>query len=76
MRGMIGALWLNRVGLALSFLGSVLVAISFGKLPSSAYQDYKGRRVSLAAFSHPWALYFGLAILSLGFALSLIATWL
>lgn len=69
-------LWLNRAGLLLGFIGSVLIAISFGRPPSEAYQVYKGRKLSLAAFSYPWALYLGLTLLSSAFVLSLVATWL
>jgi hypothetical protein len=76
LRSMLTGIWLNRVGLSLSFLGSLLIAFSIGEPPSQVYQDYRGRRVSLAAFSRPWALRLGLALLSFGFGLSLIATYL
>jgi len=70
------AVYVNRLGLLLSFVGSLLIAISFGRPPSEFYQIHRGRKVSLAAFSYPWALYLGLALLIVGFGLSLLATWL
>lgn len=66
----------NRLGLLLSFFGSLLIAISFGKPPAEAYQIHRGRKISLAAFSYPWALYLGLGLLIAGFGLSFLATWL
>jgi hypothetical protein len=67
-------MFLNRVGLLLNFVGSVLIALSVGKPPSEAYQtDNRGRKISFAVISRPWALW-GLVILIFGFAASLIAT--
>ncbi len=68
--------WVNRLGLLLSFVGSLLMAISFGKPPGEIYQIHRGRKVSLAAFSYPWALYLGLGLLIVGFGLSFLETWL
>ncbi len=81
------ALCMNRVGLALNFVGSILIAISFGKPTSPAYQDIERswlgkaiglsptRRVSLASFSYPWALWLGIVLVASGLAISLVATF-
>jgi len=82
------ALWMNRAGLFVNVAGSILIALSFGKPESEAYQDVERhwlaktigmsptRRQSLAAFTHPVALYTGIALVILGFSLSLCATFL
>ena len=81
--------WLNRVGLSLNVVGSILIALSFGKPESEAYQEVSRswvstalfgmspfRKQSLAAFTHPLALYLGIVLVILGFAVSLAATFL
>jgi hypothetical protein len=44
---------LDRAGLLLNFVGSVLIAFSINRLPSEAYQEVKGRKVQIAAVLHP-----------------------
>jgi hypothetical protein len=81
------SLWMNRVGLFLNVAGSILIAISFGKPESEAYQSIERhwlakaigmspvRKQSLAAFTHPLALRIGIVLVILGFVLSLSATF-
>lgn len=86
-KGDLMALWLNRAGLFMNVVGSILIAISFGRPESEAYQNVERhwlakaigmsptRRQSLAAFTHPVALYAGIVLVILGFSLSLCATF-
>ncbi len=81
------SLCLNRIGLFLNVVGSILIALSFGKPESEAYQEVERcwvakaigmrpfRKQSLAAFTHPLALYAGIVLVILGFTLSLAATF-
>lgn len=67
-------LQLARIGLALSFLGTVAVAFSFGPNPGEAYQSggrIKGK-VYLASFRYPWLFYTGLVLIAVGFLLQFI----
>ena len=81
------SLLLNRIGLSMNLAGSILIAVSFGKPKSEAYQVLERhwlakaigmspfRKQSLAAFTHPLALYSGMALIILGFAVTLWATF-
>jgi hypothetical protein len=70
------ALQLDRVGLLLCFLSSVLIALSIGQPPSEIYQsDERGRKIQIAAITHPRFLIAGLIMLVLGFFASLAATF-
>jgi hypothetical protein len=65
---------LERVGLILNFVGTVMVAFAFGKTIEEAYQvNGKGVKVSLAAFRHPALFRWGIVLLCLGFALQVFA---
>ncbi len=67
--------YLNILGLVLNLIGTLLIAFSFGKPPSTAEQwDKKGRKVSLAAFLHPAGFKIGIWLIVTGFVLMLIAT--
>ena len=73
---MLDSLCFARIGLILNVVGSIMIAVSFGKPPSTAEQrDEKGRRISLAAFRHPCLFNWGLLILVFGFCLSFAATF-
>jgi hypothetical protein len=62
---------LTQVGLVLNTIGSLLIALAFGKPPSSAYQqNEKGQKVSLAAFNHPLGFKIGITLLIFGFLIS------
>jgi hypothetical protein len=64
---------LPKTGLILNFVGTIMVAVSFGKNLGGAYQkDDKGNEIYLASFRRPKLFYFGLFLLGLGFLLQLI----
>src|SRR5215467_11479882 len=66
--------YLLLIGLILNFVGMVLIAISFGGTVEAAQQtDSEGRKIYLAALSHPRAFLFGMTILGLGFLLQIIS---
>ena len=68
---------LNRAGLILNFLGSVLVAFSIGANLADAHQlDEKGRKVQLASFLHPLWFRLGLLLLAVGFIVQLVSTFI
>lgn len=65
---------LAKMGLVLNILGTVMIALSFGKNLADAHQlDEKGRKIYLASFLHPKLFNWGLAIIILGFILQLVA---
>ena len=60
-------MYLAKIGLVLNVVGTIMVALSFGKNLAEAHQmDEKGRRIYLAAFRYPKLFYWGLAILVIG----------
>ncbi len=62
-----------KLGLILNLLGTILVALSFGKNLEEAHQiDKKGRRIYLASFLHPSWFKAGMFLIILGFLLSII----
>ena len=62
----------TRLGLALNFVGTLMVAFSFGKNLGDAHQyDHKGRKIYLASFLYPNLFWWGLALLALGFLLQI-----
>ena len=66
------AIWL-KLGIILNFVGTVLIAFSFGSNLGEAHQtDRKGRKVYLAAFLHPRLFCVGMLLLALGFGLQLL----
>jgi len=63
----------SRSGLILNFIGSLLIAFSFGKNIADAHQeDSKGRRIYLASFLRPRMFKVGMLLLIIGFLLSII----
>lgn len=67
--------WLtcDRVGLLLNFVGTVLLAFSFGRNLEGAYQrDTNGRKVELASFTHPRRFRVGVALVAFGFLVQLL----
>jgi len=65
---------LAKMGLILNILGTVMIALSFGKNRADANQpDEKGRKEYLASFLHPKLFKWGLAIIILGFILQFVA---
>jgi len=62
-----------RIGLALNFIGTVMLCLSFGKnLEGACQTNKKGRDVFLASFLHPTLFRCGLVIIAAGFILQLI----
>jgi hypothetical protein len=65
---------LNLVGLALGFVGTILIAISIGSYPGGrggAFVD-NGRRTSLAYVNRPWFFKIGIGLIVIGFASQII----
>lgn len=64
----------GRLGLALNILGTIMIALSFGKNLADAHQlDENRRKVYLASFLHPRLFRWGLVIIVVGFILQFIA---
>lgn len=64
----------ERLGLVLNILGTIMIALSFGKNPDNANRlDEKGRKVYLASFLHPKLFMWGLVVIVVGFVLQFIA---
>ena len=62
------------LGLVLNVLGTIMIALSFGKNLANAHQlDEKGRKVYLASFLHPKLFRWGLVVIVVGFVLQFIA---
>lgn len=67
-------MFLAKIGLVLNIVGTLIVALSFGKNLEEAHQlDNKGRKIYLASFLHPRFFYWGLAIIIIGFILQVMA---
>jgi hypothetical protein len=72
MEAITHAIWL-KLGIILNFVGTVLIAYSFGSNLESAHQtDRKARKVYLAVFLHPSLFRVGMLLLALGFGLQLL----
>lgn len=68
------SLSVSQIGLILNFIGTVMIAISFGKNPADAHQTNKnGKKIYLASFLYPRTFYFGLMLLGLGFLFQLVS---
>ena len=73
MNSIVCSITLAKVGLILNFIGTIMIALSFGKNLEEAHQeDKKGRRVYLASFLYPRAFYVGCLLLAVGFLLQLL----
>lgn len=63
----------GKLGLILNILGTIMIALSFGKNLEDAHQvDKKGKKVYLASFIHPKLFMWGLAMIIVGFILQFI----
>jgi len=68
--------WCNRLGLIVSFIGSLVIAWSVGQLPSEAYQiDEQGRKIQIAAFRRN-RFVAGVILLAIGFAILFAASFI
>ena len=65
-----------KSGLIFNFIGALMVAFSICANPGEAYQDYKGRRAYLASILRPKLFKWGIAILIIGFLLSILDSFL
>jgi len=64
---------ISKLGLILNFVGSIIMAISFGKsIVGTEEEDDQGRIVPIASLIHPLLFKVGMVILSLGFLISII----
>ena len=62
----------EKIGLIFNFIGTLMVAASFGKNLGEGYQiDSSGNKVYLASFLYPRLFFMGLVLLGLGFLLQL-----
>lgn len=67
--------WLTTIGLFMNFIGTLIVAFSFGRNLGDAYQeDKKGRKIYLASFLRPKGFIWGLSLIIFGFFLQIIAS--
>ena len=63
----------TKIGLVLNIVGTLMIALSFGKNLADAHQlDEKGRKIYLASFLHPKLFYMGLTLIIFGFIIQLI----
>jgi hypothetical protein len=64
---------LDKLGLIINFVGTILVAIAFGKNPGGAYQTEDGKKgkTHFASLLYPNLFKFGLLLLASGFLLQL-----
>jgi hypothetical protein len=60
-----------RIGLILSFIGTILVAVSVGRNPGDASQEVNDAPVYLASILRPNFFRGGMGVLGLGFLLQL-----
>jgi hypothetical protein len=63
---------MDKIGLILNFIGSLLMAFSVCKNPGEAYQQYKGKKLYLACVSSPTRFRIGLYLLFAGFAFNIL----
>ena len=60
-----------KSGIIFNLIGAILIAFSVRPNPEGAYQPYKGRDVPLASILYPKLFRWGIAILVIGFVLSI-----
>ena len=64
---------IGKIGLLLNLIGSLLIALSFGKNLGEAYQkDDKGRKIYLASFVSPRMFKWGIGLLITGFLVQIL----
>ena len=64
---------LIHAGLILNFVGTLLIALSFGKNLGGAYQvDEKGKKIYLASYVSPAMFRIGIVLVMLGFLIQII----
>ncbi|MFH1825249.1 MAG: hypothetical protein ABH873_08535 [Candidatus Firestonebacteria bacterium] len=64
---------LNKIGLVLNIIGSLLIAFSFGKHLGGAYNlNRKGKKIYMVSFKYPKMFWVGVIILVIGFIIQII----
>ncbi len=61
-----------KFGLILNLVGTLMIAFSIRRNPEDANQNYRGRTIYLASILHPNLFRWGIAILIIGFLLSIL----
>jgi hypothetical protein len=63
----------TKTGLVLNIVGTLILALSFGKKPADVHQlDEKRRKIYLVSFRYPQLFYWGIGLIILGFILQLV----
>jgi hypothetical protein len=72
--GLIAFITLNKIGLIFNIIGTLMIALSFGKNLGDAYQENKkGQKISLASFLRPKTFWVGMLFLFVGFVIQFIS---
>lgn len=66
---------LNWWGLALNFVGAVIIAVAIGKPKNGIHLNDRGKITHMAAVLRPRVFRFGLGIMAIEYVLQLIASW-
>ncbi len=73
MQAVYDFLTFTKWGLLLNIVGTIMIAVSFGKNLADAHQrDEKGRKVYLASYLYPKLFKWGLGFIGVGFVLQFI----
>ena len=68
------SIFCGKFGLLLNIVGSLLIAMSFGKNLGEAYQeDEKANKIYLASFTSPKMFKWGIGLLIAGFFLQILS---
>ena len=74
MCGLTLSIIFNKAGLILNLLGTIIIAISFGKNLADAHQiNNKGQKIYLASFLYPKLFWLGISLIILGFIMQLVS---
>jgi hypothetical protein len=65
----------QKIGTAISFAGTLMLAFGIGDSPPGVYQETKGGPASFAHISHPALLFWGVALLAVGFLLDIVVSY-
>jgi hypothetical protein len=72
MNESIVTIFIEKSGLILNLIGTLLIAFSFNRNLGGAYQkDNKGRKIYLASFVSPLKFKIGMVLLFLGFLIQI-----
>lgn len=65
-----------KSGLIFNLIGSIMIALSVRKNPEGAFQEHKNKDIYLASIRYPRLFWYGIAILIIGFMLSILDSFL